>query len=126
MAEWIKISPAGIYECSECGQNVMTSDIVAYRHCHGCGAIMREYEEQGKAPETCAECKHCISGNILMYRCSLVEHGEFEFINNSRRTFCPLKPMIFDPAHDLALEDYPDEDYDVGFDPFIGSFTDEV
>ena len=37
---WIKISPAGIYECSECGQNVMTSDICAYKFCHGCGAKM--------------------------------------------------------------------------------------
>ena len=40
--EWIKISPAGIYECSECGKNVMTSDIEAYEYCHGCGAIMDE------------------------------------------------------------------------------------
>ena len=37
---WIKISPAGIYECSECGKNVMTSDIEVYERCHGCGAIM--------------------------------------------------------------------------------------
>ena len=37
---WIKISPAGIYECSECGKNVMTSDIEVYEHCHGCGARM--------------------------------------------------------------------------------------
>ena len=42
---WVKISPAGIYECSECGQNVMTGDIDAYRHCHGCGAKMAESEE---------------------------------------------------------------------------------
>ena len=35
--EWLRISPAGIYECSECHQNVMTSDIEAYRYCHGCG-----------------------------------------------------------------------------------------
>lgn len=39
--EWIKISPANIYECSACGQNVMTNDIDAYRFCHGCGADMR-------------------------------------------------------------------------------------
>lgn len=39
---WIKISPAGIYECSECGKNVMTSDIEAYEYCHGCGARMDE------------------------------------------------------------------------------------
>lgn len=37
---WIKISPAGIYECSECQKNVMTSDIEAYVWCHGCGAMM--------------------------------------------------------------------------------------
>ena len=42
---WIKISPAGIYECSECGQNVMTSDICAYKFCHGCGAKMVEPQE---------------------------------------------------------------------------------
>ena len=39
---WIKISPAGIYECSVCGQNVMTDDIDVYHYCHGCGADMRE------------------------------------------------------------------------------------
>jgi len=38
--KWVKISPAGIYECSQCGQNVMTSDIEAYKFCHGCGAKM--------------------------------------------------------------------------------------
>lgn len=42
---WIKISPAGIYECSECQKDVMTSDIEAYEHCHGCGARMDEVEE---------------------------------------------------------------------------------
>lgn len=42
MGRWIKISPADIYECSECGQNVMTSDICAYKFCHGCGAKMEE------------------------------------------------------------------------------------
>lgn len=42
---WIRISPAEIYECSECGQNVMTSDICAYRFCHGCGAKMVESPE---------------------------------------------------------------------------------
>ena len=39
--EWKRISPAGIYECSECGQNVMTSDIECYKFCHGCGAMMK-------------------------------------------------------------------------------------
>ena len=41
---WIKISPANIYECSECGKNVMTDDISAYDFCHGCGAEMTEGE----------------------------------------------------------------------------------
>lgn len=42
MGHWVKISPAPIYECSECGQDVLTSDIDAYRYCHGCGAKMGE------------------------------------------------------------------------------------
>lgn len=37
---WKKISPAGIYECTCCGQDVMTSDIECYKFCHGCGARM--------------------------------------------------------------------------------------
>lgn len=40
--KWIKISPANIYECSECGNNVMTNDIDCYKYCHGCGARMVE------------------------------------------------------------------------------------
>ena len=40
VGKWLKISPAGIYECSECGQAVMTSDIEAYKYCHGCGLKM--------------------------------------------------------------------------------------
>ena len=40
--KWLKVSPAGIYECSECGQAVMTSDIEAYKFCHGCGKKMEE------------------------------------------------------------------------------------
>lgn len=38
---WMQISPAKIYECSECGQNVMTNDIDCYKFCHGCGARMK-------------------------------------------------------------------------------------
>lgn len=38
---WVRISPAKIYECSECGQTVMTDDIECYRYCHGCGAEMK-------------------------------------------------------------------------------------
>lgn len=52
---WIKISPANIYECSECGKNVMTGDISAYDFCHGCGADMREDAEE---PKKCDTCKH--------------------------------------------------------------------
>jgi len=44
--KWIKISPANIYECSECGKSVMTNDICAYDFCHGCGAEMREGKEK--------------------------------------------------------------------------------
>ena len=40
--KWIKISPAGIYECSVCGLNLMTGDIDVYSWCHGCGAKMEE------------------------------------------------------------------------------------
>lgn len=43
--QWKMISPARIYECSECGQNVMTNDIESYKYCHGCGADMREEED---------------------------------------------------------------------------------
>lgn len=43
---WIQISPAGIYECSECGKNVKTNDIEAYEFCHGCGADMQGGTEQ--------------------------------------------------------------------------------
>ncbi len=48
---WIKISPAEIYECSECGQNVMTSDICAYKFCHGCGSKMVEPQESEVSDE---------------------------------------------------------------------------
>lgn len=43
--EWKKISPAGIYECSNCGREVMTSDIDVYNFCHRCGADMRKGEQ---------------------------------------------------------------------------------
>lgn len=39
--KWTQISPAKIYECSECHQVVMTSDIESYLYCHHCGADMR-------------------------------------------------------------------------------------
>ena len=39
--EWKQISPAKIYECSNCHQVVMTSDIDCYSYCHHCGADMR-------------------------------------------------------------------------------------
>lgn len=44
---WLQISPAEIYECSECAQMVMTDDISCYKYCHGCGAYMG-----GKQDET--------------------------------------------------------------------------
>lgn len=40
--KWKKISPAGIYECSVCGHDVMTTDIEVYRYCPNCGARMEE------------------------------------------------------------------------------------
>lgn len=42
--KWEQISPAKIYECSECHQEVMTDDIEVYHYCHHCGADMREKE----------------------------------------------------------------------------------
>lgn len=39
---WKRISPAGIYVCSECGQYLMTAKIESYKFCHGCGAEMGE------------------------------------------------------------------------------------
>lgn len=45
IGHWKQISPARIYECDICGQNVMTDDINAYRYCHGCGAKMIEPQE---------------------------------------------------------------------------------
>jgi hypothetical protein len=43
--EWVKISPARIYECSVCGQTVMTNDIDCYSYCHNCGAKMEVHNE---------------------------------------------------------------------------------
>ena len=37
---WKQISPARIYECSECGGVVMTDEIDVYNFCHHCGARM--------------------------------------------------------------------------------------
>ena len=39
-SEWKRISHAKIYECSVCGQTVMTDDIDCYSFCHNCGAKM--------------------------------------------------------------------------------------
>ena len=41
IGKWKKILPANIFECSECGQNVMTNNIDCYKFCHNCGAIMK-------------------------------------------------------------------------------------
>ena len=38
--KWKRISPAGIYECTNCNQVIMTSDIDCYKYCHGCGVKM--------------------------------------------------------------------------------------
>lgn len=43
---WQKISPAGIYVCSECEQSVMTCDIDVYSFCHGCGARMEGTDDR--------------------------------------------------------------------------------
>lgn len=32
-----------IYECSECAQNLCTSDIDVYKFCHACGTRMLEH-----------------------------------------------------------------------------------
>ncbi len=40
IGKWKQISPQGIYECSVCGQVLMTVDIDCYKYCHGCGVEM--------------------------------------------------------------------------------------
>lgn len=40
LGNWKQISPARIYECSECKQFVMTDNIDSYKYCHHCGAKM--------------------------------------------------------------------------------------
>ena len=52
---WKQISPARIYECDICGQNVMTDNIRAYRYCHGCGAKMIEPHE---SEDKCKKCEY--------------------------------------------------------------------
>lgn len=39
--QWVKISSAGIYECTLCGKMVMPTELASYPFCHGCGADMR-------------------------------------------------------------------------------------
>lgn len=46
MGHWIKITPSGIYMCSECEQNVLTGDIDAYHYCHHCGIKMINESEK--------------------------------------------------------------------------------
>lgn len=41
IGKWKKISPAKIYECTNCYQMIMTDDIDCYNYCHQCGADMR-------------------------------------------------------------------------------------
>lgn len=43
-ASW-SINPYGIYECSNCGINLMTPEIEAYKYCHHCGAKMEVSNE---------------------------------------------------------------------------------
>lgn len=43
---WIQISPAKIYECSQCGKSIMTGDIFTYKFCFACGAEMKKEEEE--------------------------------------------------------------------------------
>lgn len=38
--KWVKISPAGIRECSLCHHSILTSDIDVYKFCFSCGAKM--------------------------------------------------------------------------------------
>jgi DNA-directed RNA polymerase subunit RPC12/RpoP len=51
---WIKITPSGIYMCSECEQNVLTGDIDVYHYCHHCGIKMINVPDinDGKMSET--------------------------------------------------------------------------
>lgn len=42
---WIRVSPARIYECSICGQNIMAKYIDCYKFCFGCGAKMDEVKD---------------------------------------------------------------------------------
>ena len=44
--KWIRISPAGIYECSECHGHIMTKDIDCYDFCHRCGVAMTEEDRE--------------------------------------------------------------------------------
>lgn len=44
--KWVKIFPARIYECSLCGQIVMTDDIDCYSYCHNCGARMKGADDE--------------------------------------------------------------------------------
>jgi DNA-directed RNA polymerase subunit RPC12/RpoP len=54
---WIKITPSGIYMCSECEQNVLTGDIDVYHYCHHCGIKMINVPDinDGKMSETLVE-----------------------------------------------------------------------
>jgi DNA-directed RNA polymerase subunit RPC12/RpoP len=49
---WVKVSPEGSYQCSECGKTVKTDDIDAYMYCHGCGIkinLAKKYSDLVKA-----------------------------------------------------------------------------
>ena len=67
---WKKISHAGIMECSVCGENVLTSDIEAYKYCHHCGAKM-----EGENKKECSTCK---SDNSHENCLGCIEYGHWE------------------------------------------------
>lgn len=53
VGHWIKITPSGIYKCSECEQNVLTGDIDAYHYCHHCGIKMINEGENHENQNEC-------------------------------------------------------------------------
>lgn len=62
-SEWEQISPAKIYKCKACGQQVITNDIECYKFCHGCGAKMSGVIEEKESIFTVINkllpCKKC-------------------------------------------------------------------
>ena len=47
--KWLKISPAEVYECDQCGQKIiLPSSIDKYNYCFNCGAQMSARWGDGK------------------------------------------------------------------------------